>query len=408
MPLRHLNDMLNDALNRMSRSIWPKASQLSDAVYIELVHLLYAALLPVIFMAIAATGVGALIFVKTGDTTLLGLIIACALVSLSRVLGILAFRRRAAQGSLTRAEASYWEFRYALGSFMFAILLGALGYRALDAANPLVPMLVTGIMFGYGAGVVSRHSIRPIICVGSLAFAAVPVVSSFALHSEASSGFFGSAAFATQAFLVAGFALASLETVAHTYRTTLTQLHTKQDFAALAGHDSLTGLPNRMLLRSRFVEGASSMRRSGDLMAVLCLDLDKFKPVNDTYGHPVGDILLHAVGQRLARTLQAGDTAARVGGDEFVVLQNGIRSADEARLLAHRIIRVVTAPYSVNGHEIRIGICIGIAVNENDGLELDQLIARADAALYQAKRERTSQLVFWEETATQPAKSSAA
>jgi diguanylate cyclase (GGDEF)-like protein len=120
-------------------------------------------------------------------------------------------------------------------------------------------------------------------------------------------------------------------------------------------------------------------------MAIHCLDLDRFKYVNDTHGHPARDALLQAASQRMMRTLQAGDTVARLGGDEFIIVQPAIKNIDEARLLGHRIVRVVGEPYNIDGQEVRVGVSLGIAFAPKDGTDLEHLTACADAALYRAK-----------------------
>jgi diguanylate cyclase (GGDEF)-like protein len=107
-----------------------------------------------------------------------------------------------------------------------------------------------------------------------------------------------------------------------------------------------------------------------------------------------------AVAARLSRTIPASDTVARIGGDEFVVIQTGIRQPGEARFLAQRIIKAISLPYSLHGQEIQIGVSVGIAVAPRDGNELDQIIGRADAALYQAKRDAGGRVVFWGDMTT--------
>jgi diguanylate cyclase (GGDEF)-like protein len=149
------------------------------------------------------------------------------------------------------------------------------------------------------------------------------------------------------------------------------------------------------MLRTRFDDALTAINRSDRLFAVHCLDLNRFKSVNDNYGHPMGDALLQAVAGRLSRTIAASDTVARTGGDEFVVIQTGIRQPGEARFLAQRIIKAVSLPYSLHEQEIQIGVSIGIAVAPRDGNELDQIVSRADAALYQAKRDAGARVVFW-------------
>jgi diguanylate cyclase (GGDEF)-like protein len=287
-----------------------------------------------------------------------------------------------------------WERRYAGGSLVFGVVMGALCTRAVVLGDPLVTMLVMGLIFGYGSGLVTRVAVRPAICVSSLMLAVVPVVIGLCVNIARAGVLSDQEAYTELTLLVASFAMISLETVAQGYQTTLQQLLTKRDLAVLAGQDALTGLPNRVLLRARFSEASARIGRTGTLLALHCMDLDRFKAVNDTFGHPTGDALLQAVAGRLTRTLQAGDTAARLGGDEFVVVQTGVRHADEARLLAQRIIRVLSAPYSLNGRQVSVGVSIGIAVCSRKGLDLEQVVAQADAALYLAKRDRCGAAVL--------------
>jgi diguanylate cyclase len=283
-----------------------------------------------------------------------------------------------------------------------------LSARALTTGDPLVAMLITGMIFGYGSGLVVRTSVRPIICAGSLALAVVPTVLGLSMYSAGAGDNYIKAAYAAQAFLIAAFAIASLESVAHIYRTTLRQLLTNQDLAILAGKDALTGLPNRTLLRARLNEGIAQTRRTGELLAFHYLDLDRFKIVNDVLGHSAGDALLQAVAERLESILRIGDSAARFGGDEFVVVQTGIRRPDEARLLAHRIIRTVSAPYSLDGQEARVGVSVGIALAPRHGLGLEGLASRADAALYEAKRKGRGGVVVWGDASSPAAETTAA
>jgi diguanylate cyclase len=368
---------------RMFRSLLSSSKRLPDPVLSDLVDILFASLVPTAVMGITIAVIGTLIALKTRDGVVWGLVIAGVLAIIVRGLLISAYHRQ--KEGLQRAEpARIWERRYAIANHPFAALLGLLNARALMTGDPLVAMLITGMTFGHGSGLVARVSVRPRICVVGLALAVVPTV--IALAAVASvSDHYARAAYAAQALLIGGFAVASLETVARTYRTTLPQLLANQDLATLAGKDALTGLPNRTLLRARLNEGIARTRETGELLAFHYLDLDRFKTVNDLLGHSAGDALLQSVAERLESILRVGDTAARFGGDEFVVVQIGIRQPDEARLLAHRIIRVLGAPYSLDGQEARVGVSIGIALAPRHGLGLEGLASRADAALYQAK-----------------------
>ncbi len=152
-----------------------------------------------------------------------------------------------------------------------------------------------------------------------------------------------------------------------------------------AYHDLLTGLPNRALFRERLSQALIQARRDGRMLAVMFLDLDRFKVVNDTLGHLVGDKLLQAVSQRVGRCLREGDTLARIGGDEFLLLLPSIRSRESAALIARKILAALDAPFHIEGHELFVTTSIGIAVHPDDGDALETLIKHADLAMYHAK-----------------------
>ena len=156
----------------------------------------------------------------------------------------------------------------------------------------------------------------------------------------------------------------------------------------LAHHDVLTGLANRTLLNERLLHAFMAAERSGQSIAALCLDLDRFKAVNDTLGHAAGDTLLKKVAGRLREAVRAGDTVARIGGDEFVIVQAGGPQPEAATTLAARIIETVSAPYDLDGQQASIGTSVGIALYPQDALGASDLLKRADVALYRAKSAR--------------------
>jgi len=152
----------------------------------------------------------------------------------------------------------------------------------------------------------------------------------------------------------------------------------------MAGHDALTGLANRTRFRERLGVSLAELRRGGCL-AVLCLDLDGFKAVNDSFGHPAGDALLRQVAERMQGCLRHGDMVARFGGDEFAVLQTAARQPGDADMLARRLAEALGEPYDLDGQQVVISTSTGIAVAPGDGAQVDDLIRRADLALYAAK-----------------------
>jgi len=152
-----------------------------------------------------------------------------------------------------------------------------------------------------------------------------------------------------------------------------------------ANHDLLTGLPNRTLLKDRLSLAIAQARRSEQSLAVLFLDLDRFKLVNDTLGHVAGDELLQAVAARLKDCLRDGDTLARVGGDEFMLLLPGVRTEEDAASVAYKIIGVLKRPFSIDGHDVFVSASIGVALYPRDGKTIDSLIKHADIAMYHIK-----------------------
>ncbi len=158
----------------------------------------------------------------------------------------------------------------------------------------------------------------------------------------------------------------------------------EERIAHLARHDTLTGLANRMLFRERLEQNLQRLGR-GQGFAVLCLDLDHFKAVNDTLGHPVGDVLLKLVGKRLLGCVRHGDIVARLGGDEFAIVQASVRDPGQTESLAARIVEAVSAPYEIDGNRIDIGTSIGITLAPRDGNDADKLMKNADLALYRSK-----------------------
>jgi diguanylate cyclase (GGDEF)-like protein len=153
----------------------------------------------------------------------------------------------------------------------------------------------------------------------------------------------------------------------------------------LARYDDLTGLANRNQFRERINGMLAAMHKGKNHIAIHLIDLDRFKTINDTLGHPIGDKLLKEVASRLKTVIRPGDMITRFGGDEFVVLQVGTERYQDAKWLAQRLARTLKDPFEIDGHRIDIGASIGIAMAPMDGVDADQLLKKADMALYAAK-----------------------
>ncbi len=159
----------------------------------------------------------------------------------------------------------------------------------------------------------------------------------------------------------------------------------EKNLKEMATHDYLTGLPNRVLLADRFCMAAALAQRNKDRLAVMSLDLDKFKIINDTLGHTAGDQVLKIMSARLTDIIRASDTIARVGGDEFVLVMQETNEMKDATAIAQKILDSFRDPFVIEGHRVDLSTSIGIAIYPDDGLEMETLIKKSDAAMYYSK-----------------------
>jgi diguanylate cyclase (GGDEF)-like protein/PAS domain S-box-containing protein len=174
----------------------------------------------------------------------------------------------------------------------------------------------------------------------------------------------------------------------------------EEQMTHMAHHDALTGLPNRVLLLDRIQMEISAAQQSGDRFALLFLDLDRFKAVNDGFGHPVGDWLLQEIATRLAENCCAQDMVARLGGDEFAILHVGLGPSGDPAVLADRVVRSVTAPITHKGYPLYTSVSVGVTVFPTDGQDAETLQRNADLAMYQAKADGKNTYRFFHPTLT--------
>jgi diguanylate cyclase (GGDEF)-like protein len=184
-----------------------------------------------------------------------------------------------------------------------------------------------------------------------------------------------------------------------TYEDVTERAHAEAKVRFMAHHDALTRLPNRVLFRDRLDQAIGEMAEEGSV-ALLCLDLDRFKQVNDTLGHPAGDQLLIAAAQRLRGCVRESDFVARLGGDEFAIVHRSTQIPYTAQLLARRIIETLAAPYDIGGNRAAVGVSVGIAVagGEQGGTDADTLLKNADVALYRAKSQGRGTFCLYDQT----------
>ena len=350
------------------------ATDLPEGTYVELVRSLFTTLIPATIMGMSFIAVGMLATARVSDPWLGWLVVLGGVASLARVGYCASLEPRANDPGLTVAAAVSVERWFGITYIAFAAILGLFGARILQVATPELHMLVTALIGGYCAGVAAGISLRPWISVSSVSAAIVPTVVVSATSPDV--------AYRMLAIVFAAMLAGGINSMMVRYHSELGKLAMRRTLATLARQDALTGLGNRLALAARF----DALAACGEgQIAVHCLDLDRFKPVNDRYGHPAGDALLQAVAGRLSGVMRDGDFAARMGGDEFVLLQAGIRHPGEAEMMAHRIVRAIAEPFAVAGALVEIGTSLGFALSADHGPSLERLIAAADRKLYQVK-----------------------
>jgi two-component system cell cycle response regulator len=177
------------------------------------------------------------------------------------------------------------------------------------------------------------------------------------------------------------------ELLARAVRYAIERKRSEEHLTYLAQYDHLTGLVNRTLFRDRLVQAMARCKRMQQPIGLMLLDLDRFKAVNDTFGHDMGDELLKAVSERLKTCVREVDTVARMGGDEFTIILEGVASEQNILVVAKRITDSISTPFEMKGHYISIGISIGITIYPIDDHSIDELLKHADAAMYRAKQQ---------------------
>ncbi len=360
--------------------------QLPESIYVEIINDLFSATPSIVVFMVSQCLIGTVIFLETGDRTILGLTLLAVLVSAERIWMIHRYHRTAEGRKLSRDEAAGWERQFAIRSIATAVVVSATGVRCFILPDPAVHMLIVGVISTYAAGTVTRVAYRPRLALINLFIVAIPPSIACMAHGGL---IYISLGLVTLIFLIGAF-----DIIQHAYDTAISQLSLKRRFAGLAQRDALTGLANRLGLSENLETVIAEAQRGGHGLAVHSLDLDRFKAANDLYGHPAGDAILKEVARRLTRLTRASDLLVRLGGDEFVLVQTGVAEREQAIGLASRIVEDIGNYYTINGYTIEIGTSVGIALLADEDLAPEDLLARADQALYQAKRTRSGYAVY--------------
>jgi diguanylate cyclase (GGDEF)-like protein len=357
---------------------WPRFKRPSDAVYVELVDALFSLIPPIVVFSICLSAVGLAVTTRTGDVAVAVLTIAGLLVSGERILMVRRYRRSTTAGPLSPASARIWEKRFTIRSVATALIVSVIGTRCLMLPYPSVHMLIIGLLVAFAAGIITRVAYRPRLALFNLLVISLPAIAACLIH--------GGPLYHCVAFVMSVFLFGGFETVQHLYATIVSQLTLKLSFAGLARLDPLTGLSNRLVLNENLERMLAHARRNDVSLAIHSLDLNHFKAANDRFGHPVGDALLQEVAKRLRSLTHESDLLVRLGGDEFVLVQAQVKTREQSLARAARIVEEIGAAYRIKGNDIKLGTSVGIVITADEDLTAEELLTRADQALYQAKR----------------------
>ena len=343
----------------------------------------YLELLRSLFTTVVSSTIMGAVFILTAwscaaanrHPLLVSIALIGSLVAILRVTAIVRLKHWIPGSGLDLRTGRIAERIYGAVYLSFAAIVGLFGAVALQLLPATYQLPVIAQVVGYGAGVAATMSLRPWFGIPAIMLGVIPTVGSALV--------LGDDEHMLLAIVLAAFLLGGIRSMIARYRTAVEMIELRQRFGSLARSDPLTGLANRFALEETL--GQIAEAGAADRFILHCLDLDRFKPVNDVHGHVVGDLLLKAVGLRLQRLLRSGDLAVRLGGDEFAVLQTNIAHADEGNLLARRIARTLAEPFSIEGRDIQIGASLGSAAGRAHGAELATLIGIADVGLYKQK-----------------------
>ncbi|MEO6697684.1 MAG: EAL domain-containing protein [Gammaproteobacteria bacterium] len=376
-------------------------------IFAERVKVLYRLSYPTsLLTAGVVSGLYAVLW-KTLDNTVLYLLLLIVVITVARVLLTKTFYSAAP----LPARAAHWAKLFALGSTSAGFAWGLLGLALLPEHKSVYEVLAILVTVGVASAAVVPLSAFRSIYVAFLLPCTVPVTLGFLLQGDSEHlslatlmlvymGGITSSSFLVNRGIVENIKIRyenrnlaqelalkrQVETINHELKTEISERqHAEERIWHLAYHDTLTGLPNRMLLQDRLSRALTYAQRRQGMIGILFIDLDRFKTVNDSLGHGMGDRLLQAVAERLLTTVRSGDTVARRGGDEFVLVLPEIADPGAAVQVASHILESLSRPFKLDKQVLYATPSIGISIYPEDGEDVDTLLKHADIAMYAAK-----------------------
>jgi diguanylate cyclase (GGDEF)-like protein len=371
---------------------WLDLSVPDQKFHYELVRALYSTPKSIFIAVVVAATIMAIAAGLSGDQ-IYGLFATAFLITGGARAVTIALYQRAGHDPNDAVAIKRWELRALLGAWTFAALVGSVGAYTL-AAHPgsELEILISCCVMGYIAGISSRNASRPVISVGQITFTCIPFTIALLACAD------------VVHLLLAGFiAVLYLSTIMicrSVFDNIVSRHIAFRKIEVIAQRDALTDLWNRAAFLELLERHIQAIQGTRNIIALISIDLDRFKDINDTLGHPVGDTILKDVANRIRSVLRPGDEIARIGGDEFLVM---LLTTDvlEVDATAKRILAIFSSPFKVNTRQNSCGASIGYAVAPMDGSTLETLFRNSDLALYEAKRQGRGQVVRYTEAIAQ-------
>lgn len=361
-----------------------------------LVESLYASPQSLVIGAVSTSAIVAIVALASGSIAILACAFAIILVGGGRIIDVYLPSRRTSGSEPSRTRrGERREVLYRSGALCYSALLGTFGLLTLilTVSGPLQMLAVTTTI-GYAAGIAGRNAGRPWIALSQLCLASLPLAAGLVVSLEPLR--------IALAIVIVLFVIAMMDITLQTYGVILKATTVSREkialadyHAAVARRDDLTGVANRTAFREQFEERLSALSAGGGCLAIHWFDLDRFKEINDSYGHLAGNALLVGVAQRLDEAFGRHGIVARLGGDEFAVVCE-VEQRTDAVAIGERILDLIRLPLHFDGSMLRVKASLGIAVAPADGSDADTLLKNADLALYRAKESGRGIMCFYE------------
>lgn len=362
-----------------------------------LVESLYASPLSLVIGAVASSAIALLVAVASDDSLLMAGAAAMTLTGCIRMADALKPGHASVQADAHRSEAQVrrLELVYLAGALCYSMLLGVFGLLTLvNTADGVLQLLAVTTAIGYAAGIAGRNAGRPTIALSQLCLASGPIIIGLLLSADPLK--------VALAIVIVLFVVAMMNITLQTYemilKATVASIEKSalaEYNAALARRDDLTGVANRTAFREQLEAQFQALQGADHHLAIHWLDLDRFKEINDSFGHLAGNALLCGIAARLHAAFGADGIIARLGGDEFAIVCR-IDRREKAAAIGHQILQLVAEPVDHAGRSLTGSASVGIAIAPEDGADADTLLKNADLALYRAKDSGRGQFCFYE------------